>query len=812
MNMTPRAQMCQEWFRTRLVFLLLLLSIFFPASTAFAALGPNLVSNPSLETGTTSPTGWQSVKGRSTATSFSYPVAGFADAKAAQVNVTAYKSGDHYWQPPNAQVTAGQKYQFTGYSKSTVAVPVIATYSKANGTTSYAVLGTAAGSNTWQQFSATVTIPTGVVSTRIQHVLKATGSMAVDNYAIQLVTPDTAPLPTCSLTANPTSVQAGSAATLTFTSTNATGGTINNGVGAVGTSGTKSVSPTVTTTYTGTFNGAGTTTATCAATVTVTAAPAKPVIASFVATPASITTGQSSTLSWSVTGATSINIGGLGNMTGNSIAVSPTATTAYLLTATNTAGNTTASQTVTVAATVPAPTCSLSASPTSVQAGSAATLTFTSTNATGGTINNGVGAVGTSGTKSVSPTVTTTYTGTFNGAGTTTATCAATVTVTATPAANLLQNGDFETADPNSASIPLGWSASVWDATATFTYPVAGKGGGKAVKLTTTSVNASVYGGATWTFPHVTASSHTIYLYSNDYLSDVVSNATIEFLHTDGSHSYEWVNQPAVAVGTWVHQVINITVPSTAKSFTVVHGLGSIGNLTIDNASLVAMPASPFPNGMVTLLFDDGLSSQYKNAVPMLKNAQLKATFAIITSAPPTGDPAYMSWSQILDLQTSGFEIASHTRSHAAMTEVSSSAAQQEIQGSFADLAAKGISATTFVYPYGDVNPAVEQMVKNSGYIGARGSYFGLNAPFGDRYAVYDIRVDSTTQFAKIKLFIDQAIADKRWLILELHDVLATGGDYYSTTPTMMQNIVNYIKSSGIQSVTLDQGVRQMNP
>jgi len=80
-----------------------------------------------------------------------------------------------------------------------------------------------------------------------------------------------------------------------------------------------------------------------------------PEIAAFNATPAAVTAGQSSTLAWTATGATTLSIdGGVGDATGvSSRAVSPTATTVYTLTATNAAGST--SKTATVTVTVGAP-------------------------------------------------------------------------------------------------------------------------------------------------------------------------------------------------------------------------------------------------------------------------------------------------------------------------------------------------------------------------------------------------------------------------------------------------------------------------
>lgn len=74
-----------------------------------------------------------------------------------------------------------------------------------------------------------------------------------------------------------------------------------------------------------------------------------PSILSFTATPSAITPGQSSTLSWSVAGASSITIGGVGDVSGQtSVNVKPPQTTTYTLTAGNSAGNSTAKVTVSV--------------------------------------------------------------------------------------------------------------------------------------------------------------------------------------------------------------------------------------------------------------------------------------------------------------------------------------------------------------------------------------------------------------------------------------------------------------------------------
>ena len=82
-----------------------------------------------------------------------------------------------------------------------------------------------------------------------------------------------------------------------------------------------------------------------------TPAPSAPAISAFSASPAQVQPGQSVTLSWTVQGATALSISpGVGSVDGlSSRAVTPAASTTYVLTAANPSGSVTASTTVTVA-------------------------------------------------------------------------------------------------------------------------------------------------------------------------------------------------------------------------------------------------------------------------------------------------------------------------------------------------------------------------------------------------------------------------------------------------------------------------------
>jgi hypothetical protein len=161
-----------------------------------------------------------------------------------------------------------------------------------------------------------------------------------------------------------------------------------------------------------------------------------PLIASFTANPTSITSGQASTLSWSVTGADTggVTISSVGTVQSSGTAsVSPTATTTYTLTAKNANGS--VSATATVVVNTPQTTLVYCyASPSNIMVGESSTLNYQTQNATAVSISPTVGSAGLSGSVAVSPITSTNYTVTATGpSGTTSCSIAVNVTAGALP-------------------------------------------------------------------------------------------------------------------------------------------------------------------------------------------------------------------------------------------------------------------------------------------------------------------------------------------------------------------------------------------
>ena len=216
---------------------------------------------------------------------------------------------------------------------------------------------------------------------------------------------------------------------------------------------------------------------------------------------------------------------------------------------------------------------------------------------------------------------------------------------------------------------------------------------------------------------------------------------------------------------------------------------------------------------MVTIALDDAWQTQYLNALPILQAAGIKATFYLTTTPVQQGWNRFMTPAQVLDIAAKGHEIAGHTLTHPDLTTMSQSAIDAEVQQSRTYLQnLTGAAVTTFAFPYGLRNALVKSRIAPAGYSSARTVDLpGLNDATTDKYELRSQTVLATDALTDVTSQVDLAIARKQWLILTVHEV-DVGGDLYFTTPTRLQDIVNYIRQRGVRIVTIAEGRALMTP
>ena len=178
-------------------------------------------------------------------------------------------------------------------------------------------------------------------------------------------------------------------------------------------------------------------------------------------------------------------------------------------------------------------------------------------------------------------------------------------------------------------------------------------------------------------------------------------------------------------------------------------------------------PALPIPPGLdtfdlsdhtVVLSVDDGYHSVYENVYPLLKRYHMTMTLALITGCITKGKPSYRPSDRFLNereiremMDSCGIEIASHTLTHRWLTRLDSASAWREILDSKLRLESLfGNEVITFVYPYGDMNGRVRDMVRRAGYRLAREVGPGTPNLWVEPYRIPEVELRKEARLSEI--------------------------------------------------------------
>jgi len=230
--------------------------------------------------------------------------------------------------------------------------------------------------------------------------------------------------------------------------------------------------------------------------------------------------------------------------------------------------------------------------------------------------------------------------------------------------------------------------------------------------------------------------------------------------------------------------------------------------LAVPNSLLAAPNEALGQQGVVSINFDDGLLGTYTLAAPLMAEYGFKGTAYVYTQPLNEKEPGYydefMSWANVVALQNNfGWEIGSHTETHADLTSISLADAKKEINRSRNQLIKHGLNVQSFASPYGAYNDAiVDYLTKN--FNSHRTAWNLPNTwPINDYY-LKTKTVLPTTSVAEVKSWIDQAKANNEWLILLFHDLTAgtaqPQNDDYGLDD--FKEILNYIQSSNLPVMT----------
>ena len=146
------------------------------------------------------------------------------------------------------------------------------------------------------------------------------------------------------------------------------------------------------------------------------------------------------------------------------------------------------------------------------------------------------------------------------------------------------------------------------------------------------------------------------------------------------------------------------------------------------------------PEKPVILSFDDGYEDNYRVVLPMLEERGMKAVFYMVTN--DIGQPGYLTWDNLFDMERRGMEIGSHTANHIPLTTLSREQQRDELRLSKLMLEWKGMKTIySFSYPNGAYDDGVVAMLQEEEYLTAVTGEAGLNSLDTNPYRLHRVNI-----------------------------------------------------------------------
>ena len=146
------------------------------------------------------------------------------------------------------------------------------------------------------------------------------------------------------------------------------------------------------------------------------------------------------------------------------------------------------------------------------------------------------------------------------------------------------------------------------------------------------------------------------------------------------------------------------------------------------------------PEKPIILTFDDGYEDNWRVVLPMLEERGMKAAFYMVTNK--IGQPGYLTWDNLFDLERHGMEIGGHTANHLPLTTLSPEQQRDELRLSKLMLEWRGLKTIySFSYPNGAYDDGIVAMLEEEKYLTAVTGEAGLNTLTMNPYLLRRVNV-----------------------------------------------------------------------
>lgn len=173
---------------------------------------------------------------------------------------------------------------------------------------------------------------------------------------------------------------------------------------------------------------------------------------------------------------------------------------------------------------------------------------------------------------------------------------------------------------------------------------------------------------------------------------------------------------------------------------------------------------SQLPDKAVAITFDDGYSSIYDTAFPMLKEYDFPFTLFLSTGPINNKQRGYMDWDQVKEMSDAGVIIANHLVEHPYMLTRHQGESDSDwierlrrelLQAESEILEHTGQSHKYLAYPFGEYDTAIKDMVAEMGFIGLAQNSGAVNKSTDflaiPRFPLASIYADLSTASTKLE-------------------------------------------------------------
>ena len=295
------------------------------------------------------------------------------------------------------------------------------------------------------------------------------------------------------------------------------------------------------------------------------------------------------------------------------------------------------------------------------------------------------------------------------------------------------------------------------------------------------------------------------YYFSFDHRSDVTAEVTIEFLDRAQNYSAKWLYEISPSQNWSKVEGHFDNYHGEYLSSRVIVSTTDIGKLDIKNPEIYELVDDKLPSSVVSLSFDDGWQSVYVAGKPIFDEYGVKTTQFIVPSLAKERVKGYMNFNEVVELNNSGHEIASHSLAHCDLASLEPEKLEKDLSQSnqiFDDI---GFSSQFgLAYPYGRLNQTSQNIAKNY-FSYQRTSVQDYNDGYFDLRAIKSMSVESTTSLEQFESWVDYAVKHRLWLVLTYHKVGEDG--QFSTSESDLRSQIEIIHASGAKIETIKQSL-----